>query len=396
MYKNILILILILASGVMAQDWIENNGKREWGQAHRTKVMVSHELEMVSWPGLPDSTYFKVGLGLPTDSTWHNGDTSYVQLSEYYQIRIFNIGNIALEYEAILYQQPGNQFSWTFPIEYRNLDFFYQPELTIEEILDGCDRPDSVVGSYAVYHSYKRNNEFQAGIAFHMYRPWAKDANGDKVWLELYIEILSDSTALLHITGERSWFRNAAYPVIIGPTFGYTTAGGSAHNITTYSWGQGNSNVTYTHTASAGDTIRYLVASIKTGSVGDIHMGVYRYTSSLPQGIKAGSDTQINATSASQAWDSTAVTLGLTAATVYTLCAGDWGGLDIAIHYNTGAANSASYDVDAGVGETLQSSWTNSLQTARLLSYYANYSTGAVAADISYVRRIKVNEEENK
>lgn len=381
MIKRIIIIILVLTSGAMAQDWIENNGKREWGQAHRTKVMVSHELEMIGWPGLPDSTYFKIDVGSITDSVWYSGDTTTIGISEYFHARFYNVGDNALEWEAVLYQKPGNQFSWTFPIEYQNLNFYYQPELTIEEILDGCDRPDSVVGSYAVYHSYKRNNEFQAGIAFHIYRPKAWDANSDTVWLDLSIDTVANT---ITISGARSWFRDAVYPVTIDPTFGFTTAGGSAQDVQVYSWGIGNANVTYTHTASAGDTVRYLVASLKSATVdGDIHMGIYTYTGSLPQNILAGSDTQINATSTSQAWDSTAVTLGLTATTVYTLCAGDWGGPNITVYYNVGPANSAIFDVNSGAGETLQDPWTNSLQSTRLKSYYANYSV-AVAGGGAY------------
>lgn len=219
---------IVWATSVQAQTWIENNGKREWHGAGRTRVMVSHDLEIVSWPGLPDSTYFKVGIGLPTDSIWYSGDTTNIRLSDYYDIRFFNTADNRLEWEAILYQKPGNQYSWAFPFESNNLNFYYQPELTQEEIDNGDIRPDSVVGSYAVYHSSKKNNEYTTGKALHIYRPKAWDSAGDTVWIDLDIDT---AVGELTIAGTRNWFRDAVYPVIIDPTFGADSIGESSGTI---------------------------------------------------------------------------------------------------------------------------------------------------------------------
>jgi hypothetical protein len=107
------------------------------------------------------------------------------------------------------------------------LDFFYQPPLTPEEIEGGAYRPDNVVGSYAVYHKTKANHRvggtnYGTGKAFHIYRPKAIDANGAEVWAEL-----SYSEGVLAVTVPEKWLETAAYPVVIDPTFGYTSAGGS-------------------------------------------------------------------------------------------------------------------------------------------------------------------------
>ena len=108
-----------------------------------------------------------------------------------------------------------------------DFDFFYQPELTPEEIAEGVSRPENVVGSYAVYHKTKANHRvgdtnYATGKAFHIYRPKAIDANGAEVWAEL-----SYSEAILAVTVPQEWLEKAAYPVQVDPTFGYTTEGAS-------------------------------------------------------------------------------------------------------------------------------------------------------------------------
>jgi hypothetical protein len=107
-------------------------------------------------------------------------------------------------------------------------DFFYQPELTAEEIAEGASRPDNVVGSYAVYHKTKANHRvgstnYATGKAFHIYRPKATDANGIEVWAEL-----SYTSGVLSVTVPQKFLDDAVYPVRVDPTFGYTTIGGSS------------------------------------------------------------------------------------------------------------------------------------------------------------------------
>lgn len=111
-------------------------------------------------------------------------------------------------------------------------DFFYQPELTAEEIADGASRPENVVGSYAVYHKEKVNHHigstnYATGKAFHIYRPKVIDANGAEVWAELSYE-----SGVLSVTVPEKWLETAAYPVVVDPTFGYTTIGGTTSNAT--------------------------------------------------------------------------------------------------------------------------------------------------------------------
>jgi hypothetical protein len=132
------------------------------------------------------------------------------------------------EFEVILASKPASN-KLQFTIQTKGLDFFYQPALTAEEIKAGDFRPENVVGSYAVYHSEKRGEfiggkNYRSGKAFHIYRPKATDAVGKEFWGELYIDVL---TGILDITVDQKFLDAAVYPVVIDPTFGYTTGGGT-------------------------------------------------------------------------------------------------------------------------------------------------------------------------
>jgi hypothetical protein len=118
-------------------------------------------------------------------------------------------------------------------LQTKGLDFFYQPDLTLEETKYGASRPENVVGSYAVYHQTMAGDHtalggknYQAGKAFHIYRPRLEDANGTWVWGELNID---DKTGLLTVTIPQDFLDKAVYPVrhAAGLEFGYHTGGAS-------------------------------------------------------------------------------------------------------------------------------------------------------------------------
>lgn len=117
---------------------------------------------------------------------------------------------------------------FTYKIEGADeFDFFYQPELTAEEIAEGTDRPENVIGSYAVYHKTKANHRvgstnYATGKAFHIFRPKAVDANGAETWAEL-----TYSDGVLVVTVPEKFLDEADYPVTIDPTLGFTGIGGT-------------------------------------------------------------------------------------------------------------------------------------------------------------------------
>lgn len=135
------------------------------------------------------------------------------------------------EIEVYLKEKPEtNVFNFTIEGA-EELDFFYQPELTPEEIAEGASRPENVIGSYAVYHKTKANHiegqtNYATGKAFHIYRPKAIDANGSEVWAEL-----SYSNGTLTVTVPQDFLDDAVYPVRVDPTFGYSTRGASSSSL---------------------------------------------------------------------------------------------------------------------------------------------------------------------
>lgn len=144
--------------------------------------------------------------------------------------------------KARFYEKEGDEFEFEIElaskplsnvlhlsIETNGLDFFYQPALTHEELNDTVivdekevcryNRPDNVIGSYAVYHStaagnHIGGNNYRSGITFHIYRPCAIDSKGTKVWCGLHID--TD----MEITIPQDFIDNAVYPIIVDPTFG--------------------------------------------------------------------------------------------------------------------------------------------------------------------------------
>ena len=170
-----------------------------------------------------------------------------------------------LELEIILNEKPAtNKFDFEISGA-ENLNFFYQPALTSEEITEGASRPENVVGSYAVYHKTKVNHRigstnYATGKVYHIYRPKAIDANGVEEWAELIYQ-----NGILSITVSQSFLDSAAYPVKIDPTIGYTTAGTSyseiaydADWIPGFQVGRAGSGIATTTIFNSGTTIEWL------------------------------------------------------------------------------------------------------------------------------------------
>jgi uncharacterized phage protein (TIGR02218 family) len=168
------------------------------------------------------------------------------------------------EFDLILIERPhDNEFA--YKIRSKNLVFCKQPPLTSEEIADGHRRPDNVVGSYAVYHSHKRNNHrlsngreenYGCGKFGHIYRPKAVDDNGKWAWCDMDI-----ADGHLVIIAPQEFLDNAKYPVTIDPNIGYTTAGASVQD--------GNRVKTFNNMAD--DYLTELVATDGTVTAGHVY-----------------------------------------------------------------------------------------------------------------------------
>ena len=156
---------------------------------------------------------------------WIGSNNILVRMYEKINLPISNEEGYEFEFE--LPSKPkSNIFEMT--IQTKGLDFFYQGNLTQEEINIGVYRPENVIGSYAVYHNFKKNNEYKTGKAFHIYRPEAIDKDGNKTWCDLNIDTDKE---ILTITVPQKFLDGAVYPVIVDPTFGYTSIGGTYANM---------------------------------------------------------------------------------------------------------------------------------------------------------------------
>lgn len=247
---RLLLCILLLAGSVFAQD-----GNRIHRHKHYDTTLVedfqkirrrrlttdvdSTGFAMYAWG---DECFFKVQLR-ESGSRMNHYETGelngfpYVEYGDnnlWYKMYMTEYG--AFEYDAIIRKKPGGgRHSLTFGIETQGLRFCYQDTLSDIDKLDAY-RPDSVIGSYAVYHSTRQGNviqpngvfeEYMTGKACHIFRPRAWDASGDTVWGFIEIDTVLDSVT---IGVDPTWIANANYPVTIDPTFGFTGVGGTPSN----------------------------------------------------------------------------------------------------------------------------------------------------------------------
>lgn len=178
--------------------------------------------------------------------------TRLVTATRDHELYIRKDGNF--EWNIVLKEAPDTNI-FTFAIETKGLQFWYQPPLgedTIDWALDSLGdsivagilhRPDSVAGSYAVYHSFGRHNRriiptpgrdttyetYGTGKAFHIYRPRAWDDSGkDTVWCDLNIDIVANQ---LSVTVPQPFLDSAVYPVTIDPTIGKQNEGGTRWSV---------------------------------------------------------------------------------------------------------------------------------------------------------------------
>jgi len=218
-------------------------------------------------------------------------------------------------YEVHQYEKPeagedgGHEFEWvlnerpetnrlTATIQTKELDFFYQPELTPEDIQEGAERPENVVGSYAVYHATKgkmndvAGKAYKTGKAFHIYRPKAVDANGEEAWCELGIDT---EAGTLTVDVPEKFLDKAAYPVKVDPTFGYTSLGASgfATGAGNYLIGEIDNTGAGIWTAPEDGTITSVSHGFSTGSV-NVRPVVYNNATGVLVGVGAEVSTTAN------------------------------------------------------------------------------------------------------
>jgi hypothetical protein len=171
------------------------------------------ELIISKWNG---EAYFKIKTTDDPISYRLENEKNILEF-EKYQARIYTIEK-GIEFDIVLSQKPISNI-FNFDIQTKGLKFYKQLPLS-EEIFPKewtvnethafnekgeliAHRPRNIVGSYAIYHESKRDNEYKTG----------------KFGTSLQIEI------------PQQFLDAAIYPVIIDPSFGNTVEGASGWTI---------------------------------------------------------------------------------------------------------------------------------------------------------------------
>lgn len=315
------------------------------------------------------------------------------RIARMYQ-KVQSDGSKAMEFEVEYATEPAsNVVTWT--IETSGLDFFRQPPLTDEihvgDVLFGfkiatvtateardaagtlvTGRPDNIVGSYAVYHSTKRDNivggkEYGPGKAFHLYRPEAIDANGARTWCDLAIDAKAGT---LTITVPQPFLDTATYPVIVDPTFGYTTAGASVQTLTSLiTW------CLFTTPAGSGAISKITSSMSISSGTAPVSAAVYSSSASLPNTKLAEDSGSVTISGGTQTWYDNLLTYTFNSATNSTLWLAHWdNSLLVSEYFDSGAANQEQYQA----GNTFRT-WPSPAgaptgNLSRKVSIYATYT----------------------
>jgi len=281
-------------------------------------------------------------------------------------------------------ENPGKNV-FVIPIKTKNLRFSYQKPLTIEEIESGSDQPINVDGSYAVYHISKKNNKYKAGKAFHVYRPVAEDADGNKAWCDISFNKFKDPTKFT-LTVPQQFLDEAVYPIIIDPDFGYESIGGSTRYLALGDSTSNRSGCSWDMPAGGGDTT-YLKAYMAGDATADVKAFINEEDSG-GSGTHGQIETEENAAcSASPHWEE--FTLGgetLVATTSYLLnVVANGPGLAKDDEYRiyrdgSGDANNSYQNYGGSNYASPESPWTEPTETGSPYDYsiFVGYSTGPV------------------
>lgn len=281
------------------------------------------------------------------------------------------------EIEVILNERPSSNV-FNFPVEgVEDLDFFYQAPLNEEMASSTCTptdcgdthRPENVVGSFSVYYRDHVNHiegqtNYATGKAYHIYRPKAADAKGKETWA-----LLNYKTGVLSVEVPQEFLDEATYPIVVDPTFGYTTIGGT-NTASNAAHGSKFSTI------EAGTISAISIYAKRNGASATQDAAIYSDSAGTPTSKLAVGSATISVGSVAT-WSDVSLTYAFSTATYWTMqWCNDASGCSY--YYDTGAANQRSLDstTNSSNFNTWPSSWTNGGFSARMESIYATYTAG--------------------
>lgn len=284
------------------------------------------------------------------------------------------------EFNVLLKSRPSSNVL-TFKFKSKNCVLYKQPPLT-QEIglhgiatateMEGFDangklivrRPEQFVNSIAVYHSAPPLNilggkEYKSGKVGHILRPKVIESGG----LECYADLdINASGKKITLTIPQSFLDSALYPVVVDPTFGYTTIGGTEVLFNTPgSICHVGSGLLFSPVADYNRITKFTVY----GRGDHLHVATYEISGGLPTNrVTAGVEVDLPDING---WaDSAAVAQTLTNGKTYGMAEGD--ASDSYVFFDTGSGNQRSRCLT-----NLPSTWTSDSVTATLYSWYATY-----------------------
>jgi len=315
-------------------------------------------------------------IGIPKISTlqdkiiWEKGNIKayFYELTE---------GEGGYEFEIILKEKPlTNRIEFT--LVDKGVEYFYQPELTPEEIAQGAFRPENVVGSYAVYASEQKTNweggkEYKCGQVGMIFRPKIIDSVGNWTWEERTIDI---EKGVMTITIPQDFLNKAVYPIRSkGVDFGYTTQGGSS---VIYGADEINAHGdTYTGGAGTGTSMSFYGSGYTASR--DIQMALYTNASPSVK-VTNGSTVTVAITTTNQWWTAN-FSIGPTiSASEYYLTFNRNG--DTNLYYNVLGTNGVKY-----IASTYKT-WPNTITwsaygSVKKFSIYATYTAAGGAPPVT-------------
>lgn len=300
--------------------------------------------------------------------------------SDNYELNFYKISN-GYEYEIIFYSNPLiNEI--IIPIDLTNFVLYYQPPL-YEEYIESYDlkqidflnsthaifnktvidyRPLNVVGSYAVYHSSKRGNEYTTGKAYHLFTNQFIDAKGNTVYVPYNSN--AQETKQLVVEIPKEFMDKAVYPVTFAPTFGKTDIGGSE-------WSKSiDRQIACKYSLTETGIIESVSAYIGCTPTGNVRGGLYDDSgSNTPLNLEAYSDG--HSIDVSFEWE-----LFTFLSTVQEDASSYWLAVQnqqpIGFKYDSGASGQTNYYYSP-YADGFDSVWGSGTGEARALSIYATY-----------------------
>jgi len=285
---------------------------------------------------------------------------------EFYAIEHPDRGGV--EFATTLFTKPKKNVV-EYTVRRKNARLYYQRPLTSEDIAEGMQQDENVAGSFAVYSDFAHNDlstpyNYMTGKIAHIYRPFAIDANGARVWCNLEYDERRD---VLSVVIPYDFYATAAYPLYIDPTFGYTSVGASTSG-NAQPWAN-----QYTATGSGNVNKISVYGVANTGSA--LLTGFYSNGGTKPATGGLIAKSALTAFTNTVGWfDTTYSTGSVTSGTVYWLCSNCGGGSGkvVTLYFDWSQGSSQCYDTNynyTAINNVMPNANTWTIRTPTTLSH---------------------------